>query len=178
MQLKLRTRPQVLPQGMGAAPFDPAACYRSPSCRAASDLACYTTLFWSGDCGKWRAYSPGDETLTDISKPPTVSPPTIDTNPNSATYGQATVDGLVVATPEQGQVLINRQIDQQSQAWRDQAVQEMGSAAAASCALMKQNCGMFESPNAECTECRFDPASPAFLITAFALMGVLFAFRK
>jgi hypothetical protein len=163
---------------MGAAAFDPAACYRSASCRAASDLACYGFAYFTGDCAKWRAYSPGDETLTDISRPATVTPPTIDTNPASATYGQATVDGVVVATPSQAQILINQQIDREAAAWRGQAIEELGAAAAASCALMKQDCGVFESPNAECSACEFDPARPAFLIAAFAVMGLLFAFRK
>jgi hypothetical protein len=41
--------------------------------------------------------------------------------------------------------------------------------------LIKQSCGNFMSPNADCTECVFDPGKPMFLLIAFAIGALLIA---
>jgi hypothetical protein len=166
---------------LAAAPFQPAACYQSTSCRAASDLACYGLAFFTDDCKAWRDYAPGDETYTNVSKPPTPAPPAVDTRgtpQSNPTYGQVIVNGEPVGTPEQAQILLNQQIDAQAAAWRAAQTKDLTDAAAGACALMKEDCGVFQSPNASCTACEFDPSKPLFLVAAFAVMGLVLAFRK
>jgi hypothetical protein len=151
-----------------------AECYADPFCRTVQDVNCHTLFAGTQKCSQWRAYEPG-ATVIPLPAPATITPPVIDTNPASPTYGQATVDGRVIETPSQVRDLIDQQIAGADEETRRRLLETFGEQADANCLVLKQSCGNFMSPSADCTECVFDPTKPMFLLLAFAAAAVLIA---
>ncbi len=153
-------------------------CYTTSDCRYPTDALCYGIGWFTDFCGQWRNYSPTDPKPSDIPNPSAPKPPVIDTDPNSPTYGQATVDGQVIVTAEQAQRMIDQQIAAKAAADRAAIQAAIGNQASAQCALKAADCGPFTSINADCTDCVFDPSKPLFIVLAFALVGFFMAVKK
>jgi hypothetical protein len=149
-----------------------ADCYANSGCRAATDTACYTTGAFTDFCKAWRAYSPSAVDQINVPGPVPVSPPPVVTTPGAG-YGQATVDGSIVSTPEQAQILINEQIAAADAATKAGLLTAVGQQASANCQMLAADCGPFTSINPECTECVFDPSKPLFLLLVFGAVALL-----
>jgi hypothetical protein len=164
-------------RGLGAGLTIP-QCFEATSCRAATDLACYTTGWYTDFCRQWRAYDPSLPNASDIPRPTAATPPAIDANPSSPTYGQAMVNGHVVATEADVQALIDQQIAAQAAAERAAVQAAMERQAAGQCAVTEADCTQFQRMKVDCSGCEIDFTKPVFAVLAFMVMGLLIAVKK
>lgn len=139
-------------------------CYQSTACRATTDVACYGPGWFTDFCSQWRAYDPS---LVDIPAPPapvTTSGPAPDINAQGQVSSTLTPDQIATQIAQAGaaQNLANN-------------LAQIGNTAAGLCAQLKASCGAFTSPNADCTDCIFDPSKPLFLVLVFGIGALLIA---
>ena len=165
MEVALRRR--VGMRGLG--------CSTYPSSTTVEQAIECAFLPWSENCRALKRIAVAECNAQVIPLPPTIKPPVIDINPSSPTYGQATVNGAVVSTPEQTADLIAQQIADAEAARKEQVGGVMTDTAARTCQQLQANCGPFTSANADCTECAFDPSRPMFLLLAFGAVALLVA---
>lgn len=145
-------------RGIGA--LTNSQCYASTSCRATMDAVCYTTGYFTDACLAWRAYEPGS---ADILTPPL---------PITTSGPAPTAEDIAAKTPDQ---LLTDQARAGAAQNLQNNVEQIGVVANTLCVQLKESCGMFTSPNAECTDCSFDPSRPAFLLLVFAAAALLIA---
>ena len=131
-----------------------------------------TDPFWCVICGNCIATSAaGSVTGTNpLPTPATIAPPTIDSDPNSPTYGQALINGVAVGTPAQAQALINQQIAANAATNTAAAVAAAGAQANAN--ALTSSCNPFQTANLLTGVCSFSVTAPG---TILAIGGLLLA---
>ena len=103
--------------------------------------------------------------------PAPVQPPTIDSDPNSPTYGQAMINGVAVGTPEQAQALINQQIAASAAANKAAAI--AAASAQANANALTNSCSPFQTTSLLTGGvCTFSIAAPGTLLA----IGAVFIF--